>query len=181
MTLPYQILLMAALTALAIFLIKGMRPLQPIEVVQAFAKDAVNEAKLKFNLTLDYSPASVEHLESIVAAKYEQIQDQPILPIQMESYSKLWGAYLGEVIRRQRGGKWIIAKHGPFAGLCVLQSGQPGASAEEICPLGKVYKRLLNGEEDSLFAYSQLLLGSPSLNRLPLDQTDPGSATSPPA
>lgn len=181
MTIPYQILLMAALTALAIFLIKGMRPLQPIEVAQAFAKDAVNEAKLKFNLTLDYSPASVEHLESIVAAKYEEIQDHPILPIQMEAFSKLWGAYLGEVIRRQLGGKWRIAKHGPFAGLCVLQLGEPGTNEGEICPLGKVYKRLLNGEEDNLFVFSQLLLDKTVLNKLQLDQTDPGSSASPPA
>jgi hypothetical protein len=178
MTLPlfYQILLMAAIAALAIWIIRNMRTLQPNEVVEAFAQDAVADAKAQFNLTLDYSPASVEHLERIVAAKYEELQDKPVLPIQMETLSKVWGAYLGEVIRRQRGGKWSTAKTGPYAGLCILQSGE-----DQICPLAKVYKRLTNGEEDNLFHYSQVILQRAGLSKLPLDQTGPGSAASPPA
>jgi hypothetical protein len=178
LTLPlfYQILLMAAITGFAIWLIRQMRTLQPNEVVEAFAKDAVADAKAQFNLTLDYSPSSIEHLERIVAAKYEEIQEKPILPIQMEALAKVWGAYLGEVIRRQRGGTWSTAKEGPYAGLCILQSG-----AEQICPLGKVYKRLVNGEEDNLYFYSQLILNPAALSKLPLDQTGPGSAASPPA
>lgn len=178
MTLPlfYQILLMAAITGLAIWIIKNMRTLQPGEVIEAFAKDAVTDAKAQFDLTLDYSPASIEHLERIVAAKYEELQEKPILPIQMEALSKVWGAYLGEVIRRQRGGTWSTAKEGPYAGLCILQSG-----ADQICTLGKVYKRLVNGEVDNLFFYSQVILKPAGLSKLPLDQTGPGSATSPPA
>jgi len=176
MTIPYQVLLMAALAVLAILLIKSMRTLRPVEVVEAFAKDAVANAQRDFGYSLDYSPESIEKLESIVAAKHDELKLNPILPIQVEAIAKVWGAYLGEVIRRKRGGNYFIPHQGPFAGLCVLKIGE-----DQICPLAKVYKRLSNGEEDNLYAYSQVILGRTGLKRLSLDQKDPGSATSPQA
>lgn len=165
---------MAAITVLAIFLIRSLRTYSAADMCKAFAEDARQKAQRDFGVTLDFSPASVERLEGILARQVEEMKDSPLLPIQIEAIAKVWGAYLGEVIRRQRGGDWISPKTGPFAGLCVLRMG-----TEEICPLAKVYKRLSDGAEDNLFAYSQVLLERSAFSKPSRDQKDPASSTSP--
>jgi hypothetical protein len=65
---------------------------------------------------------------------------------------KMWGGYVGEVIRRRWGGDWTTetaAQPGPVITLRVL-----GA---DIFPPAKVYKRIVNGSEDNVWHYYQIL------------------------
>jgi hypothetical protein len=104
-------------------------------------------------ITLDYSESSVEQVEAILASLYHQNRaglfgwisrrGGPRLDErQLYGIALMYGAYLGEVMRRHWGGAWAeeMPEDQPWY---TLQFGSTG-----LFPINKVHKRLLNGEED---------------------------------
>ena len=63
---------------------------------------------------------------------------------QLTQASKMWGAYVGEVIRRRYGGQWSTAADG------VLQLALSGYTAQ---PIVKVRSRIVNGPADNIRFY----------------------------
>lgn len=73
----------------------------------------------------------------------------------MGTMAKMYGGYVGEVVRRNHGGEWCVQDevpgvNGPVIAFRVLQGGT------WFLP-SKVYKRLLNGAEDSVLFLFQLM------------------------
>jgi hypothetical protein len=69
------------------------------------------------------------------------------------TFAKAFGSYVGEVLRRHRGGEWgMVSMNGqPFPGL----QQKNGA----LCwPWSKVQKRLVNGPEDNVWHYYRVLV-----------------------
>ncbi len=56
----------------------------------------------------------------------------------------MWGAYLGEVIRRRYGGQWSTSADG------ILQVDLSGTSPQ---PIVKVRKRIVDGASDNIRVY----------------------------
>lgn len=76
------------------------------EQMEADALEAMKLTRKHFVVELDFTPASIEQLESIIddveftlrGGKSEE---------NIELLTRVWGAYLGEVIRRHHNGEWI--------------------------------------------------------------------------
>lgn len=67
---------------------------------------AVDLAQERFDITLDYSPESVEQVEQIQAQIREKYEQKPAdADISFQAYF-IWGAYIGEVIKKLKGGAW---------------------------------------------------------------------------
>jgi hypothetical protein len=75
------------------------------EVVAQGADGSVQQAKSKYGVTLDYKPASVKQVDAILTKLHgEYVKDKGNQRWAIEGLG--WGAYVGEVIRRQYGGHW---------------------------------------------------------------------------
>jgi hypothetical protein len=81
------------------------------DVMRAYAADAVNYAKRQYGLDLDYSEASLEHVDRMLG---DRRQGAVIVPEKLSAqeqkdlwtYCKMIGGYVGEVIIRNQGGTW---------------------------------------------------------------------------
>jgi hypothetical protein len=66
----------------------------------------------------------------------------------LRAVSKMWGGYLGEVIRREWGGEWMEPKDGPFkGGLTLLVQGTM------LSPVARAYKQITSGHPAGVAAY----------------------------
>lgn len=127
--------------------------------IEACATEAIELARNRFSVVLDYSFESLEKLEGILSQQYASIpkgwrrwfRRGPSSDV-IDQFSKIWGAYAGEVLRRKWGGFWSVPEHGPFAGVITLT-----VQGQTISPPAKVCKRLMNGDEDNLWFYARVL------------------------
>lgn len=67
------------------------------------------------------------------------------------------GAYVGETLRRQRGGEWVGDDKDPKAEINISVKLPDGTV---FWPVQRVMKRLKNGNEDGLAAYGTVLAGT---------------------
>ncbi len=111
------------------------------QMVFEYASEAVDQARAQ-KVALDFSEASVEKLEQLVGAASPQNLDEA---------SKMWGAYLGEVVRRRWGGEWSIESYpgGQFATLTLTVHGS------KLFPSLKIYRRLTGGTNENLATFYQ--------------------------
>src|SRR5262249_10646419 len=116
---------------------------------------ALVTANAKWGLRFDLSPASIEGLEDILTKLWDfnRAAEPGPKPTQEQIGRAvfMWGAYLGEAIRRRLGGKWV-ASAGPPARPVLQVTGQG-----IVDPLGKVNGRLFNGTEDNVHYYFKKL------------------------
>ncbi|HEY1172969.1 MAG TPA: hypothetical protein VGH19_16495 [Verrucomicrobiae bacterium] len=112
-----------------------------------FSGEAVKWVKQDRSLTLNFSPDSIKIIEEELGRlhKTRQIKDgdKGLLGLAIG-----YGAYVGEVIRREHGGTW--ATDHPEAGLksYPLTLSNPLVT---IFPVNWCYKRLVNGENDNVY------------------------------
>src|SRR5580704_17791904 len=113
-------------------------------MMQAYAAEAVRIAAAEHRMQLDYSAASIEALESILAALAPAPADD------LEWLTKLWGSYFGEVFRRRYSSEWTMSEYpGSQLAIPTLEIG-----GSRIYPL-KVHRRLTLGETENLVAFAQ--------------------------
>jgi hypothetical protein len=114
------------------------------DMMAAYAQDAVDHAKASAGVTLDYSPDSVRHVEDVLEKAYEDVA----------TLCKMYGGYIGEVVRRAGGGEWVIdTQIAPGQEVLSLRKGDAA-----VFPPAKVHKRLTNGAEDNVWFYFQVLM-----------------------
>lgn len=130
------------------------------DMMEAYAQDAVDFARERFQLNLDYSEESLQQIERILGQLHETIPKGVFAKLfkhgpsdtQIRQMAKMWGGYVGEVIRRRWGGQWSTESEAQPGGVITLQIG-----GSEIYPPAKVFKRLTNGPEDNVWHYYQVL------------------------
>ena len=109
---------------------------------------AVKTAKLEWKESLDFSEDSLDAIERIMsklhARSKQAAPEGGFTEEQITQASKMWGAYVGEVIRRRYGGQWSTAADG------VLQLALSGYTAQ---PIVKVRSRIVNGPADNIRFY----------------------------
>ena len=123
------------------------------EDMEANARNAVELAKTRFQVALDFRAESIQELEKL----FDRVQYAMPDPESKETLgllTRLWGSYLGEVIRRRLGGEWIIwtDKHGKTM---ALQIGEA-----TVFPHNKVKKRLERGADHNVWNYYQSVMSS---------------------
>lgn len=105
--------------------------------IPKIAEDCVRMTKEMLNEDLDFSPESLETVDRLIT---ETWNGEYALPI--DGLAIQFGSYTGEVIRRHLGGEWAFRD-----GNYVLLDVQ---SVKTAFVFSKAYRRLKNGEEDSL-------------------------------
>jgi len=139
------------------------------EMMQGYAEQAVSAAR-EMNIMLDYREESIEELENILARLYHERpvflgktapgEDDPAQK-QIDSMSRIWGGYFGEVIRRCWGGEWTLETYpGTVAPVVTLE-----IDGSKIFPAMKVYRRLTNGAGDDVAKFYQMVRDKLQKNR----------------
>lgn len=124
-------------------------------MMEGYARAAADLARRKFKQKLDFSAESIDSLDEVLV----QVGESPELDLDFEV--RLWGSYLGEVVRRRYAGSWEMARY-PGGEMAVPAVEVRGS---RLFPLMKVYRRLTQGEEEDLrtfFAMVTERLGNPS-------------------
>jgi hypothetical protein len=107
--------------------------------MQKLADNAVTAARDRFDLSLDYSENSLQQLETILGKIDDRYKQAPgsgkSTNIPIENTVRIWGSYLGEVIRRSLGGDWIVDEKAVY-----IQLGN-----RKLSPLGQVRSRIIEG------------------------------------
>jgi hypothetical protein len=89
---------------------------------------------------MDYSVESLQAIDHALEHNVSTFKSQEAI----DGALSMFGAYLGEVIRRRIGGTWMFDEALP-----TLES-----EYMKTYPFRKVFKRLHNGEEDSVYGYA---------------------------
>jgi hypothetical protein len=124
-------------------------------MMEGYAHAAVETAKDEYRQTLDYSPDSINTLDEIILLLSESID------IDLDFESRLWGSYLGEIIRMRYAGTWDMTQY-PGGELAVPAVDVRGS---RLFPLMKVFRRLTIGEEEDLPSFYNMVterLGNPA-------------------
>lgn len=114
-------------------------------IMRKLAHQCTIDARERHGIELDYSPESVADVERILASLAPMARSME--PRDVGAIAMVHGAYLGEVIRREKGGSWErdheAAGPGSFP---LLWSGHASF------PYGWCRKRLLGGDEENVLA-----------------------------
>lgn len=129
------------------------------EIMENCAADAVRTAQENFGFALDFSEESIQSLETILACLAGTLKTDGTERIgegedAVEHAVKMWGGYLGEVVRRNCGGEWELAEYPRQA-----HADQPTTvptvvvAGSQLYPLIKVYRRLTMGEPENVWKF----------------------------
>jgi len=123
--------------------------------MEGYARAAVGHARAEYRHELDFSSESIDTLDEILVL----VGESPEIDVDFEV--RLWGSYLGEVLRRRYAGSWEMTQY-PGGAVAVPAVD---VRSSRLFPLLKVYRRLTTGEEEDLrsfFAMVSERLGKPS-------------------
>jgi hypothetical protein len=118
------------------------------------AQEAVTIARDRYGISLDFSEASVKQLETLLAGIHSELPKpgDPARPSDewITSVSVTFGAYLGEIFRKNLGGTWL--KQNPRA-----PGSLPALSVQgnTLTPCRKVLKRILEGPAENVAFFYQ--------------------------
>ena len=124
-------------------------------MMEGYAQGAVDLARGTFQQNLDFTSDSVDALDEVLVL----VGESPELDLDFEV--RLWGSYLGEVLRRRYAGSWEMTQY-PGGTVAVPAVDVRGS---RLFPLMKVYRRLTVGEEDDLRSFYAMVtdrLGKPA-------------------
>ena len=124
-------------------------------MMAGYAQAAAELARRNFQQKLDFTSESIDGLDEILV----QVGESPELELDFEV--RLWGSYLGEVLRRRYAGTWEMTQYP--GGVVAVPAIEVRAS--RLFPLMKVYRRLTVGDEEDLSAFYAMVterLGKPA-------------------
>jgi len=110
------------------------------------AKHAIVCARREQGVELDFSPASIERIESILSDLHDRHLRTPFPDRELSRLALRWGAYIGEVMKRVRPGKW--RRDSENAGVGAMPLIFDGSN--EAFPCSWVYKRIADGPDDNV-------------------------------
>jgi hypothetical protein len=121
-------------------------------MVNSYAEQAV-QAGRGSNALLDYSENSLMEVEAILARFALEMPPASASSEEVGEMCKMWGSYLGEVVRRRFGGEWSIETYpGKQFATLTLSVG-----ATKLFPTMKIHRRLTQGEEDSVWSFYKMV------------------------
>jgi hypothetical protein len=114
-----------------------------------FADGAVALAS-HYEIPLDFSAESVQTLEMILDQLHGTVAE--LSEEDLRVHAMVWGAYLGEVIRRRWGGEWTMesAVHTEAVPTLRMDDG-------EIYPPSRVFARITQGAENNVWHFFLVL------------------------
>ena len=127
------------------------------KIAEVYAADAVDHARSAFGVELDFTPESVERVETMLSELhaamprgfFARVLGRGPSEDDVATMAKMYGCYVGEVLRRAAGGAWVID---PETYLTLTKDDA------RLFPPMKVHKRLKNGPEDNVWHYFTVIL-----------------------
>ena len=111
--------------------------------MEGYARAAATLAREEFRQSLDFTPESIDALDEILVL----IGESPELDLDFEA--RLWGSYLGEVLRRRYAGSWEMTQYpGGVAAVPAVD-----VRGSRLFPMMKVYRRLTIGDDEDLSSF----------------------------
>ncbi len=132
------------------------------DMMVAYAEDGIDYAQQTFGVTLEYSQESVQLVEEMLAKLHEDAAQKGFFARLIKKtpsdesihhLAKMLGGYVGEVMRRHWGGEWKLESEA-FPGEEVITLQLNGG---DVWPHFKAGKRIVDGPEDNVWAYFQVL------------------------
>lgn len=124
-------------------------------MMAAYAAAAVTVAREDFRQRLDYNSQSMVAFEAVLSELAEKGE------LDYDYEVRLWGSYLGEVLRRRYAGSWEMTQYpGGVAAVPAIE-----VRGSRLFPLMKVYRRLTMGDAESIAAFFDMVterLGKPA-------------------
>jgi len=123
--------------------------------MEGYAQAAVDIARDDYRQVLNFTSESVDALDEILVL----VGESPDRDVDFEV--RLWGGYLGELLRRRYAGFWEMTQY-PGGTVAVPAVDVRGS---RLFPLMKVYRRLTAGEEEDLHSFYSMVterLGKPA-------------------
>jgi len=124
-------------------------------MMEGYARAAAERGEREFHQKLDFTSESIDALDEILV----MVGESPELDLDFEV--RLWGSYLGEVLRRRYAGVWEMTQYpGGAVSVPAIE-----VRASRLFPLMKVYRRLTVGDEEDLRAFYSMVterLGKPA-------------------
>ena len=117
-------------------------------MMRGFAEQAVRLGR-EFKVHLDYSENSLQEVEHLLGRLHDDMSKSDANKI--EEMAKIWGGYLGEVVRRRFGGEWSIEKYPAGDFLIVTLK----VNVARLFPSMKVHKRLTEGSNENIWSFYQ--------------------------
>lgn len=116
------------------------------EYIQFMANAAVEDAEKQDHIRLDYSVDSIKKAEEILGRMHDQyVKDETSLSV--NALASMYGAYIGEVIRRSEPGARWDRDHAVFG----EKSYPLHWSGGDAFPMGWCYKRITEGDGDNVW------------------------------
>ncbi len=141
------------------------RPDPELQIVATRSADlCVNFIRHKFGKDADYSETFLPEVENILQLLHLSMPAQKPSEDDIEQFCAMFGSYLGETYRRNRGGEWGVSD----GNTPTLNFG----GGFNSFPWARVYKRLNNGEEDNVHHWY--------LGMIQYSSGSPGSSPAPP-
>jgi hypothetical protein len=120
------------------------------------AQLAIELAWEEFGLELDYSPGSLETVD----AQIDTMREDGLTGEDAAEALFVLGCYVGEVMARALGGRWVPTARSPLAGISPWPMVVVVAQGSAWDPIGKVYKRLELGDSEYVPAFFAAAAGA---------------------
>ena len=124
-------------------------------MMEGYARAAAELGRDQVAQKLDFSSESIDGLDEVLV----RVGESPELDLDFEV--RLWGSYLGEVLRRRYAGVWEMTQYpGGMAAVPAID-----VRGSRVFPLMKVFRRLTEGEEEDLRTFYAMVterLGKPA-------------------
>lgn len=128
--------------------------------IDSLCEHAVAYAE-SFGVILDYSRTSIKEIEKILDYYSRDLagrsHDEKPTERQIWSMAMIWGAYIGEVLRREIGQNCSWCFEDVFGDGEVLHIRLLNKDFRAF-PIDKVYKRFINGSEDNVCSFFDIIL-----------------------
>ena len=116
-----------------------------------YAQDMVRFAAVELNLKLNWSDASIAQIEEVTSELHADLRRERGAISDVDTLVQMLGSYVGEVYRRNHGGKWgFAAANGKR--LMVIKA-EDGNSL--LWPIERIRQRLRSGGSNNVWVYYQ--------------------------
>ena len=131
------------------------------DLVREYDRAARDAAWQWRNVAFDHSRQTIEMLEEMLGELYDELH-KPSLKrrfglghgeVDIEQWANLWGIYIGEALRIELGGEWIMG-HEEAPNLLAVQF--PDGTV--TFPTAKVFKRLSDGAVQNVAIYYDMIV-----------------------
>jgi hypothetical protein len=125
-----------------------MEPKDISAMMLAFADEAVKMGRKRFEMELDFSENSLQKVEQILAHLANEMPESAGKTA-IDEMSKVWGGYVGEVVRRRWGGEWTVGYY-PGGQFLIITLNVNGS---KLFPSMKVNRRLTEGPQENVWDF----------------------------